>query len=69
MQYLVKRYDTEYKISYPEGTREWFEMNNWLFFQNAGVGPMQGQARKLHPSFIFIFTRWKKWWGVYMKGI
>jgi glutathione S-transferase len=27
MQYLVKRYDPDYKISYPEGTREWFEMN------------------------------------------
>jgi glutathione S-transferase len=27
MQYLVKRYDTEHKISYPEGTREWIEMN------------------------------------------
>jgi glutathione S-transferase len=44
MQYLVERYDTEYKISFPKGTREWWEMNNWLFFQNAGVGPMQGQA-------------------------
>ncbi|KAF9741959.1 Disulfide-bond oxidoreductase YfcG 2 [Paraphaeosphaeria minitans] len=44
MQYLVSRYDTEHKISYPEGSREWYEMNNWLFFQNAGVGPMQGQA-------------------------
>ncbi|KAH7555290.1 hypothetical protein BM1_06913 [Bipolaris maydis] len=44
MQYLVERYDTEHKISFPKGTREWFEMNNWLFFQNAGVGPMQGQA-------------------------
>ena len=46
MQYLVERYDTEYKISYPKGSREWYEMNNWLFFQNAGVGPMQGQASK-----------------------
>ncbi|KAF2450120.1 glutathione S-transferase II [Karstenula rhodostoma CBS 690.94] len=44
MQYLVSRYDTEYKISHPPGSREWYEMNNWLFFQNAGVGPMQGQA-------------------------
>ncbi|KAF2020594.1 glutathione S-transferase [Aaosphaeria arxii CBS 175.79] len=44
MQYLVSRYDTEYKISYPPGTREYVEMTNWLFFQNAGVGPMQGQA-------------------------
>ncbi|KAJ4350818.1 Glutathione S-transferase 2 [Ascochyta clinopodiicola] len=44
MQYLVERYDTDYKISYPKGSREWYEMNNWLFFQNAGLGPMQGQA-------------------------
>ncbi|XPS81309.1 Glutathione transferase [Ascochyta lentis] len=44
MQYLVERYDTEYKISHPKGSREWYEMNNWLFFQNAGLGPMQGQA-------------------------
>ncbi|EDU39459.1 glutathione s-transferase protein [Pyrenophora tritici-repentis] len=44
MQYLVDRYDTEHKISFPRGSREWYEMNNWLFFQNAGVGPMQGQS-------------------------
>ncbi|KAG9377567.1 hypothetical protein A1F94_011970 [Pyrenophora tritici-repentis] len=46
MQYLVDRYDTEHKISFPRGSREWYEMNNWLFFQNAGVGPMQGQSSK-----------------------
>ncbi|KAF2738723.1 glutathione S-transferase [Polyplosphaeria fusca] len=44
MQYLVSRYDPEYKLSFPPGTREHYEMTNWLFFQNAGVGPMQGQA-------------------------
>ncbi|KAK7524004.1 glutathione S-transferase [Phyllosticta citriasiana] len=44
MQYLVSQYDKDNKISYPEGTREYYETNNWLFFQNAGVGPMQGQA-------------------------
>jgi len=27
MQYLVERYDTEYKISFPKGTREWYEMS------------------------------------------
>lgn len=43
-QYLAEQYDTEHKISYPRGTREYYETNNWLFFQNAGVGPMQGQA-------------------------
>lgn len=44
LQYLTEQYDSEYKISYPKGTREYYEINNWLFFQNAGVGPMQGQA-------------------------
>lgn len=44
LQYLAERYDIEYKISYPKGTREYYETNNWLFFQNAGLGPMQGQA-------------------------
>lgn len=44
LQYLAEQYDSEYKISYPKGTREYYETNNWLFFQNAGVGPMQGQA-------------------------
>jgi glutathione S-transferase len=56
LQYLCDKYDKEYKISYPRGTREHVEvswslnaltqmlilcqMTNWLFFQNAGVGPM-----------------------------
>ncbi|ERT02176.1 hypothetical protein HMPREF1624_00474 [Sporothrix schenckii ATCC 58251] len=42
--YLTDRYDTEHKLSYPFGTREYYEVNNWLFFQMAGVGPMQGQS-------------------------
>ncbi|OAA64491.1 Glutathione S-transferase protein [Niveomyces insectorum RCEF 264] len=44
LQYLVDRYDPEHKVSYPPGSREYYEVNNWLFFQMAGVGPMQGQA-------------------------
>ncbi|KAI9775222.1 MAG: hypothetical protein M1839_001340 [Geoglossum umbratile] len=44
LQYLVARYDPEHKISYPAGSREHYAVNSWLFFQNAGVGPMQGQA-------------------------
>jgi glutathione S-transferase len=64
-QYLVDNYDPEHKLSYPKGSKEYYETNNWvsniscysltlrslvfsycmqLFFQNAGVGPMQGQA-------------------------
>ncbi|GAB7353126.1 hypothetical protein MBLNU459_g3664t1 [Dothideomycetes sp. NU459] len=44
MQYLVAQYDTDFKLSFPPGTREFYEVNNWLFFMNAGVGPMQGQS-------------------------
>lgn len=56
MQYLVERYDTDYKISFPKGSREYYEVNNWLFFQNAGVGPMQGQASKCIFSLSYL------WW-------
>lgn len=44
MQYLVNRYDKDHKVSFPPGSREHIEMTNWLFFQNAGQGPMQGQS-------------------------
>ncbi|KAI7714719.1 hypothetical protein D0864_03374 [Hortaea werneckii] len=44
MQYLVTRYDTSHRLSFPPNSREAVEMTNWLFFMNAGVGPMQGQA-------------------------
>lgn len=44
LTYLAEQYDKDYKISYPRGTREYYETLSWLYFQNAGVGPMQGQA-------------------------
>ena len=44
LTYLVEQYDKDHKISFPKGTREHYEMVNWLYFQNSGVGPMQGQA-------------------------
>ncbi|KAK3359894.1 glutathione S-transferase [Lasiosphaeria hispida] len=44
LQYLVDRYDPEHKLSYPHGTREYYEVNSWLFWQMGGLGPMQGQA-------------------------
>ncbi|KAI1477551.1 glutathione S-transferase [Daldinia eschscholtzii] len=43
MQYLTDRYDTEHKASYPKGSREYYEVNNWLMWQMGGLGPMQGQ--------------------------
>lgn len=44
MQYLVARYDTDYRLSFPPGTVEHIEMTSWLFFMNASVGPVQGQS-------------------------
>lgn len=48
MQYLVATYDKDNKISFPPGSREFYEMSNWLFFQNAGLGPMQGEKPARH---------------------
>ncbi|KAJ4286662.1 hypothetical protein N0V90_012914 [Kalmusia sp. IMI 367209] len=41
--YLAEHYDTAHSFSF-EDADERSEMVQWLFFQNAGVGPMQGQA-------------------------
>lgn len=30
MQYLVDRYDPDHKVSYPQGSREYYETNNWV---------------------------------------
>ncbi|ODQ80381.1 hypothetical protein BABINDRAFT_161329 [Babjeviella inositovora NRRL Y-12698] len=44
MQYLVDKYDTKHKLSYPVGTKEYYLQLETLYFQMAGLGPMQGQA-------------------------
>ena len=47
MQYLVDRYDTEHKVSYPRGSREYYEVNNWvcsLFFL-FGLWGKRGEGR------------------------
>ncbi|KAK1827064.1 disulfide-bond oxidoreductase YfcG [Podospora conica] len=44
LNYLVEQYDKEHKVSYPRGTREYWEVQSWLFWQMGGLGPMQGQA-------------------------
>lgn len=41
--YLAEHYDKDFKFSF-QGADEKSEMLQWLFFQNAGVGPIQGQA-------------------------
>lgn len=54
MQYLVEQYDTKHVISYPKGSREHYEVNNWLFFLNAGVGPMQVRLPDIYaiPAYV-----------------
>ena len=37
LQYLAEQYDKDHKISFPKGTREYYEANNWLFFQHGGT--------------------------------
>ena len=37
LQYLAEQYDTENKISFPKGSRESYEVNNWVFFQHGGM--------------------------------
>lgn len=44
LNYLVERYDKEYKLSYPRDAPEYWEVQSWLFWQMGGLGPMQGQA-------------------------
>lgn len=48
LQYLADQYDPDHKISFPRGSREYYEANNWLFWQHGGLGPMQGQANHFY---------------------
>ncbi|KAI0858978.1 glutathione S-transferase [Xylaria cubensis] len=63
LQYLIHRYDKDYKMSYPPGTREYVEMNSWVFWQMGGLGPMQGQLnhflRNAPEKIEYAITRYK----------
>ncbi|KAF2034340.1 glutathione S-transferase [Setomelanomma holmii] len=41
--YLAEHYDQDFKFHFRDADEK-SELLQWLFFQNAGVGPMQGQA-------------------------
>jgi glutathione S-transferase len=43
LHYLVQRYDPEHKL-WPKEFNQQSEVLQWVFFQMAGIGPMQGQA-------------------------
>lgn len=46
LQYIADKYDTENKISYSKERdyKNYLLQQEWLFYQNSGIGPMQGQA-------------------------
>jgi len=56
MLYLVDKYDKESKVSYSKekDPKHYWEQICWLFFQNAGVGPMQGQANRTYPPISLL---------------
>ena len=39
MLYLTDHYDKDYKISYKQGTSDYYEMLSWLMWQMGGLGP------------------------------
>lgn len=44
MIYLTEKYDLTKKMSFEHGSPEYWECVQWLFWMNAGLGPMQGQS-------------------------
>ena len=53
LEYLVEQYDTGNKFSFGQGTPEYYQAKQWLFFQVSGQGPYYGQFywfKKLHPE-------------------
>ncbi|SPO01867.1 probable glutathione S-transferase Ure2-like [Cephalotrichum gorgonifer] len=42
--YLIDRYDTDCKLSFPAGSNDAYLAQQWLFFQASGQGPYYGQA-------------------------
>ncbi|KAK0113022.1 hypothetical protein ONS95_014732 [Cadophora gregata] len=52
IEYIIEKYDTEYKLSFPQGTEEYFHCKQSLHFQMSGQGPYYGQAW----FFTHLFT-------------
>ncbi|EEP75898.1 hypothetical protein UREG_00745 [Uncinocarpus reesii 1704] len=43
INYVITQYDTEHKLSFPIGTKEYHLTQQWLHFQMSGQGPYFGQ--------------------------
>ncbi|KAL3471589.1 putative glutathione S-transferase [Aspergillus californicus] len=44
LEYLVDTYDTQHTLSFPAGSKEYYETKQWLHYQMSGQGPYFGQA-------------------------
>jgi glutathione S-transferase len=44
IEYLVETYDKKNNISFPPGSKEYYEAKQWLYYQVSGQGPYFGQA-------------------------
>jgi glutathione S-transferase len=44
VEYLIDKYDTEHRISFAPGTKEYYLARQWVLFQVSGQGPYYGQA-------------------------
>ncbi|CAO2650900.1 Nn.00g091970.m01.CDS01 [Neocucurbitaria sp. VM-36] len=44
IEYLIEKYDTAQKLSFPQGSEQSYLAKQWLFFQVSGQGPYYGQA-------------------------
>ncbi len=55
LEYLIDKYDTDRKLSFPPGSAEAYHAKQWLFYQTTGQGPYYGQAVwfiKYHPEKV-----------------
>lgn len=55
LEYLIERYDTEHRFSFPPGSPESYHAKQFLFFQVSGQGPYYGQAtwfKKFHQEQV-----------------
>ena len=55
IEYLIERYDTAQKLSFPAGSNESYLAKQWLYFQVSGQGPYYGQYawfKKYHPEQV-----------------
>lgn len=43
--YLCSKYDPERRISFPEGSDDYWEALQWMTWMQSGIGPMQGQGK------------------------